>query len=110
MVDSIANTEPHPHNRPLHDIRLLMFYYSGHIHDRIQREADMAKSSLCRMVLLCNLYDAISREQHRLYLEHMRADNIATHLVSVSQAPVRNEDLQVSKTLSTTLDNIHINF
>jgi len=74
-----------PHNAPLSDIKLLKLYHSFNIHDKIARETAMLEPNLRRLVVLCNMCDAITLRQHQLYLKRLRAHNIAIHSVLLPQ-------------------------
>ena len=73
-----AKFESCPHNTPLSDIELLELYHSFNIHDKIARETAMPEPNLHRLVVLCNMCDAITLGQHQLYLKRMCAQRIVT--------------------------------
>ena len=74
-----------PHNALLSDIELLELYHSFNIHDKIARETAMLEPNLRRLVVLCNMCDAITLGQHQPYLKRVRAHNIAIHSASSPQ-------------------------
>jgi len=91
MVDLVAKVEPCLQNTPLLDIQVLTLYQPYHIHKKIAREAAMPEPDLRRIVLLCNMCDMITLGQHQLYLERMRAHDIAMYGASAPRISSRDE-------------------
>lgn len=102
-----AKFESCPHNTPLSDIELLELYHSFNIHDKIARETAMPEPNLHRLVVLCNMCDAITLGQHQLYLKCIRAHNITMYS---ALSPLSATSKQCDKSLPLRTDNIHPNF
>jgi hypothetical protein len=115
--------EPRPPQKHVSDIELVELYYSIHIRDKLAKTIAMPEPNLRHLVALYNMYDAITLGKYQLYLDRIRAHDIAVDRASLPQTSsyynreycktldgLSSASAQCDKSLPFRLDNIHLNF